>query len=119
MSASGFIKFSIFFYIRRHSRKFSESSIMVEMVRYSNLPPNLQSNSSEAMAKASEVFPGADPDGKVKEIKHWLKTKGVRDFEPVSLFCDQLTKVTISRLSGSQLIAHLYDFRTLLARLKH
>ena len=45
------------------------------------------------MAKASEIFSGPDPDGKVKEIKHWLKAKGVRDFEPVSLFCDQLTKV--------------------------
>lgn len=45
------------------------------------------------MAKAAEVFPSSDPDTKVKEIKQWLKTKGVRDFEPVSLFCDQLTKV--------------------------
>lgn len=45
------------------------------------------------MVKASEVFPGPDPDGKVKEVKNWLKSKGVRDFEPVSLFCDQLTKV--------------------------
>lgn len=48
-----------------------------------------------AMAKASEVLPGADPDSSVKEIKLWLKSKGVRDFEPVSLFCDQLTKVRI------------------------
>lgn len=47
---------------------------------------------SLAMAKASEVF-GSDSDARVKEIKGWLKTKGVRDFEPVSLFCDQLTKV--------------------------
>ena len=45
------------------------------------------------MLKASEVFGGADPDGKVKEVKKWLQAKGVRDFEPVSLFCDQLTKV--------------------------
>jgi len=47
----------------------------------------------DAMAKSSEIFSGPDPDGKVREIKHWLKAKGVRDFEPVSLFCDQLTKV--------------------------
>jgi len=46
-----------------------------------------------AMAKASDIFSGPDPNGKVREIKHWLKAKGVRDFEPVSLFCDQLTKV--------------------------
>ena len=46
-----------------------------------------------AMVKASEVFSGTDSDGRVIEVRHWLKTKGVRDFESVSLFCDQLTKV--------------------------
>jgi 5'-3' exoribonuclease 1 len=40
------------------------------------------------MVKASEVFPGADSGGRVLEVRHWLKTKGVRDFESVSLFCD-------------------------------
>jgi hypothetical protein len=46
-----------------------------------------------AMAKASEVLHSSDPDAQVKEVKAWLKSKGVRDFEPVSLFCDQLAKV--------------------------
>lgn len=45
------------------------------------------------MIKASEALPGPDPDGQIREIKTWLKSKGVRDFEPVSLYCDQLTKV--------------------------
>lgn len=45
------------------------------------------------MVKASDVFPGPDPDGNVREIKSWLKSKGVRDFEPVSLYCDQLAQV--------------------------
>lgn len=39
------------------------------------------------------MFPNSDPDDRVKDIKGWLKAKGVRDFEPVSLFCDQLSKV--------------------------
>jgi len=46
------------------------------------------------MAKAFDVFPDAEADLKVQEVKSWLKSKGVRDFEPVSLFVDQLTKVT-------------------------
>lgn len=46
-----------------------------------------------AMIKASDALPGPDPDGQVRDIKSWLKSKGVRDFEPVSLYCDQLTKV--------------------------
>ena len=45
------------------------------------------------MVKASEVLPGPDPDGWIGGIKCWLEPKGVRDFAPVSLYCDQLTKV--------------------------
>lgn len=46
------------------------------------------------MAKASTIFPSEDdPDAKAKEIRAWLATKGVRDFEPVPLHCDQLDKV--------------------------
>jgi len=47
------------------------------------------------MATAADIFSGSDPDGRVREIKSWLKSKGVRDFEPVSLFCDQLSKVPL------------------------
>ena len=45
------------------------------------------------MAQAVDVFSGGDPGARVREIKAWLKAKGVPDFEPVSLFCDQLSKV--------------------------
>lgn len=45
------------------------------------------------MVKASEVFPGLHADASVKAVKQWLNSNGVRDFEPVSLFCDQLGKV--------------------------
>lgn len=50
---------------------------------------------STAMLKASDVLPGANPDSRVREIKSWLKSKGVRDFEPVPLACDQLSKETV------------------------
>jgi hypothetical protein len=49
------------------------------------------------MAKASDILRVPDPDARVREAKAWLKSKGVRDFEPVSLFCDQLTKVSLHR----------------------
>ena len=50
----------------------------------------------EAMVKAEELFPSSDdPDGRVRDVKAWLKLKGVRDFEAVSLFCDQLGKVSL------------------------
>jgi hypothetical protein len=50
-----------------------------------------------AMLQASEAFPGSDSDAKVKEIKAWLKSRGVRDFEPVTLFSDELAKVCLHR----------------------
>jgi len=50
------------------------------------------------MAQAAEMFSADDPDARVREIKAWLNTKGVRDFEPVSLFCDHLSKVIYTSL---------------------
>lgn len=58
------------------------------------------------MARATDLFGRhEDPDGKVKEVKAWLKAKGVRDFEPVSLFCDHLSKVCLVHRSCRS-IAH-------------
>lgn len=45
------------------------------------------------MLRASEVFAQGNPDAKVKEIKSWLASKGVKDFDPVPLNADQLKKV--------------------------
>jgi hypothetical protein len=38
------------------------------------------------MAQASDVFTKGDTDLKVLEVKSWPKSRGVRDFAPVSLF---------------------------------
>lgn len=45
------------------------------------------------MARASDIFAEELADLKMREVKNWLQSKGVRAFEPVSLFCDQLKKV--------------------------
>jgi 5'-3' exoribonuclease 1 len=47
------------------------------------------------MVKASEILRGPDYDGRLKEVKAWLKSKGIRDLEPVSLYCDVLSKVIV------------------------
>ncbi|KAH8831417.1 exonuclease II [Flagelloscypha sp. PMI_526] len=54
--------------------------------------------SGDSMAKAEDVLGPERPDERVKEIKSWLKSKGVRDFEAVSLFCDQLPKETVTKI---------------------
>jgi len=52
------------------------------------------------MVKASTIFPSDDdPSAKAKEIRSWLANKGVRDFEPVALHCEQLDKVRSSFLA--------------------
>jgi hypothetical protein len=45
------------------------------------------------LTRASDLFPGGDTDNQVKAAKEWLSSKGVREFEPVSLFSEQLEKV--------------------------
>ncbi len=47
------------------------------------------------MAKARNMFPDeANPDAKVKEIRAWLKAEGVLALDPVTLFAEQLEKVS-------------------------
>ena len=82
---------------RTTSRLYFVVLIVMEMVYTifvtSFMSAELTNCGSIAMIKASEALPGPDPDGQLREIKTWLKSKGVRDFEPVSIYCDQLTKV--------------------------
>jgi 5'-3' exoribonuclease 1 len=40
------------------------------------------------------LFPNSEkPDGRVREIRTWLKEQGVLSLEPVTLFAEQLEKV--------------------------
>lgn len=48
---------------------------------------------SSDLTAARDFFPGPNPDAKVKEIQTWLKSKGVRDLEPVPLTKVQMAKV--------------------------
>ncbi|KAG6873483.1 hypothetical protein C0995_015186 [Termitomyces sp. Mi166 len=75
-------------YTRKDGRHWEYSEKAVELIR----------DYKAAMAQASAILPGTDPDARVREIKGWLKSKGARDFEPVSLFCDQLSKDTVAEI---------------------
>ncbi|KAG9109509.1 hypothetical protein FRC07_008294, partial [Ceratobasidium sp. 392] len=52
------------------------------------------------ITRASDLFPNDDPEAKVKQAKDWLASKGVRDFEPVSLFSDQLEKQNVANIEN-------------------
>ncbi|KAJ7785537.1 exonuclease II [Mycena olivaceomarginata] len=89
-------------YSRKEQRHWEFSEKAIDLIREykASFPDIFQSldGSGDAMAKASDILRVADPDARVKEAKAWLKSKGVRDFEPVSLFCDQLTKETVNEI---------------------
>ncbi|KAF9037608.1 exonuclease II [Panaeolus papilionaceus] len=91
-------------YSRKDGRTWEYSEKAVELIReYKAAFPELFSSldrGGDAIAKASEVLGGQDPDARVREIKQWLKAKGVRDFEPVSLFSDQLSKETVGEIEA-------------------
>ncbi|EPQ52785.1 hypothetical protein GLOTRDRAFT_46679 [Gloeophyllum trabeum ATCC 11539] len=93
-------------YSRKNGRFWEFSEKAVQLIRdYKAKAPEVfraVERSGDAMTKAYDVFSGEDSDKKVKDLRTWLATKGVRDFEPVSLFCDQLKKETVKEIEGLQ-----------------
>ncbi|KZT01419.1 uncharacterized protein LAESUDRAFT_664014 [Laetiporus sulphureus 93-53] len=90
-------------YSRKEGRYWEFSEKAVELIgEYKNKYPEVfrsLNRNSDAMLHAGDVFTEEDDaDAKVKEVKAWLNSKGVRDFEPVSLFCDQLKKDTVKEI---------------------
>ncbi|KAL6301387.1 exonuclease II [Sparassis latifolia] len=91
-------------YSRKDGRywEFSEKAVNLIQEYKEKYPEVMRTldRGGDAMAKASDVFPGPNADAKLKEVRSWLYTKGIRDFEPVSLFCDQLKKDTVKEIEG-------------------
>ncbi|KAI0367978.1 hypothetical protein BV20DRAFT_949035 [Pilatotrama ljubarskyi] len=92
-------------YSRKDGRYWEFSEKAIQLIReYQAKYPEVFAvldRGGDAMIKASDVFTDApNPDAKAKEVKTWLNSKGVRDFEPVSLFCDQLGKATVKEIES-------------------
>ncbi|TFK49939.1 hypothetical protein OE88DRAFT_1752007 [Heliocybe sulcata] len=93
-------------YSRKINRYWEFSEKAVQLIReYKAKAPEVfiaAERSKDAMTKSREIFQDEDSDARVKELKTWLMSKGVRDFEPVSLFCDQLKKDTVKEIEDLQ-----------------
>ncbi|THH31525.1 hypothetical protein EUX98_g2669 [Antrodiella citrinella] len=92
-------------YSKKDGRFWEFSDKAMDLIReYARAYPEVMAvlkNSGDAMSRATDVFKNAEnADAKVKEVKNWLGTKGVRSFEPVSLFCDQLKKDTVTEIEA-------------------
>ncbi|KAL1753974.1 exonuclease II [Schizophyllum commune] len=89
-------------YSRKSGRNWEFSEKAIDLLRdYKQAYPDVfkaLDQDGDAMARASDVLPGENSDARVKEVKAWLKNKGVRDFEPVTLFCDQLGKEIVKEI---------------------
>ncbi|KAF8318373.1 hypothetical protein DL93DRAFT_2054516 [Clavulina sp. PMI_390] len=89
-------------YSKKEGRSWEFSDKTVELVRdYRNKYPSLFAcldDRKDDMLRSSEIFREGNADAKVKEIKAWLASKGVKDFEPVPLATDQLKKEVVSEI---------------------
>jgi len=87
---------------RKDDRHWEFSDRAVELLREykAKFPEVMKAVSvrTNAMAQAYDIFAEDIADAKVKEVKNWLQSKGVRSLEPVSLFCDQLKKHTVKEI---------------------
>lgn len=90
-------------YSRKNNRhwEFSEKAIDLIKEYKVRFPEVFQilDDDGDDMAQAYDIF-DEKADECVREVKAWLKSNGVRDFEPVSLFSDQLTKETVSDIEA-------------------
>ncbi|KAK7682624.1 hypothetical protein QCA50_014424 [Cerrena zonata] len=91
-------------YSRKDQRYWEFSDKAVDLLReYKEKYPEIMmtlNRNGDAMAKAEHIFtdPDVNPDLKIKEVKGWLSNKGVRSFDPVTLFCDQLKKESVKEI---------------------
>jgi 5'-3' exoribonuclease 1 len=88
-------------YSRKSGRYWEFSEKAVDLIReYKDKFPEIFAildQGGDDMARATDIF-GSHADARVKEVKSWLKSKGVRDLEPVTLFADNLAKNTVKEI---------------------
>ncbi|EIW84429.1 hypothetical protein CONPUDRAFT_50671 [Coniophora puteana RWD-64-598 SS2] len=86
---------------RKEGRQWEFSDRAVDLIReYKAKFPEVfrcLDQNGDAMTRVEDIWP-ENSHAQLKEVKVWLKEKGVKDFEPVSLFSDQLDKATVGQL---------------------
>jgi len=87
-------------YSRKNDRGWEFSQAAYELcARYKDEFPDVferLDGHDRGIARSKDMFPEApNPDTRVKQVREWLKDNGVLDLEPVSLFAEQLDKVSV------------------------
>ncbi|KZV90588.1 hypothetical protein EXIGLDRAFT_616721 [Exidia glandulosa HHB12029] len=86
-------------YSRKDGRTWEFSDKALTLIRsYKTMFPEVfqrLDNRGDDFPRAADVFQGTDPDMRLREAKAWLAKQGIKDFEPVPLSSDQLSKETV------------------------
>lgn len=80
--------------------EFSDKTIQLIQEYKAQFPEIIQTlmdRSKEDLREAGQFF-GSNAPARMKELKDWIKAKGVRDLEAVPLFAEQLSKDTIKSM---------------------
>ncbi|KAG8967784.1 hypothetical protein FRC03_009333 [Tulasnella sp. 419] len=88
-------------YTRKDGNQWEFSEKAIDLIReYKREFPTVFSRldaRGDDLTRASDLFAG-NADAQVKTVQAWLKARGVRDLEPVSLYTAHLTKDTIHEI---------------------
>jgi 5'-3' exoribonuclease 1 len=92
-------------YAQRNERGWEYSQKAIDLItEYKSKFPEIVSaldGKSNDLTKAADFFP-TNTEARMTELKEWIKEKGVRDFEKVSLYSDQMEKEAVQDVEQLQ-----------------
>lgn len=93
-------------YAQRNERGWEYSQKAIDLIKeyitaFPEITKTLDAQRGKDVTKAAEFFP-QQTEKRVEELKKWIKEKGVRDFEKVSLYSDQMEKEEVQKLEAFQ-----------------
>ena len=102
-------------YAQRNDRGWEYSQKAIDLLKeyitaFPEIAATLDRQNGKDVTRASEFFP-EQTEKRVDELKKWIKAKGVRDFEKVSLYSDQMESEEVQKMEAFQ--DHIYSQKTM------
>lgn len=93
-------------YAQRNERGWEFSQKAIDLIKeymtaFPEITATLDAQRGKDVTKAADFFP-EQPEKRVEALKKWIKEKGVRDFEKVSLYSDQMEKEEVQKMEAFQ-----------------
>jgi hypothetical protein len=102
-------------YAQRNERGWEFSQKAIDLIQeymtaFPEITATLDGQRGKDVTSASAFFP-QETEKRVEELKKWIKAKGVRDFEKVSLYSDQMEQEEVQNMEAFQ--DQLYSRKTI------